>query len=146
MNPAYLSPIANHLWQSTLFAGVAGLLTLALRKQSRASAPWGVAGGLVQISHPAFCAHRAGRSYPMADGSGDNASPTCPVVMDEVSQPFTAPAVSSAVVAAAPPAANPLPAILLGIWAMRIPRHRVFVVDSLAAHPGCGSRRVARAA
>jgi bla regulator protein BlaR1 len=32
MNPAYLPPFANHLWQSTLFAGLAGLLTLALRK------------------------------------------------------------------------------------------------------------------
>src|SRR5262245_38046038 len=31
MNPASLRPIADHLWQSTLFAGVAGLLTLALR-------------------------------------------------------------------------------------------------------------------
>jgi hypothetical protein len=26
------SLVANHLWQSTLFAAVAGLLTLALRK------------------------------------------------------------------------------------------------------------------
>ena len=32
MNLTYLSPLANHLWQSTVFAGVAGLLTLALRK------------------------------------------------------------------------------------------------------------------
>src|SRR6266700_2472213 len=31
MNPAHWPPFANHLWQSTLFAGVAGLLTLALR-------------------------------------------------------------------------------------------------------------------
>jgi hypothetical protein len=32
MNPAWLSPVGNHLWQSTLFAGIAGLLTLTLRK------------------------------------------------------------------------------------------------------------------
>jgi predicted outer membrane protein len=32
MNPAYLTPFANHLWQSTVFAGAAGMLTLALRK------------------------------------------------------------------------------------------------------------------
>ncbi len=31
MNPAYLSPLANHLWQSTLFAAVAGLFALALK-------------------------------------------------------------------------------------------------------------------
>jgi bla regulator protein blaR1 len=32
MIPVQLSPIANHVWQSTLFAGLAVLLTLALRK------------------------------------------------------------------------------------------------------------------
>ena len=32
MIPESLSPVANHLWQSTLFAGAAGLVTLALRK------------------------------------------------------------------------------------------------------------------
>jgi uncharacterized protein (TIGR03435 family) len=32
MIPSQLLPFANHLWQSTLFAGVAGLLTLFLRK------------------------------------------------------------------------------------------------------------------
>src|SRR5258708_39805760 len=32
MIPSQLVPSANHLWQSTLFAGVAGLLTLFLRK------------------------------------------------------------------------------------------------------------------
>ncbi len=29
MNPVYLFPLANHLWQSSLFAGMAGLLTHA---------------------------------------------------------------------------------------------------------------------
>lgn len=32
MIPAYLSPLFNHLWQSTLFAAGVGLLALALRK------------------------------------------------------------------------------------------------------------------
>ena len=32
MIPNSLLPIANHLWQSTLFSGIAGLLTLLLRK------------------------------------------------------------------------------------------------------------------
>jgi beta-lactamase regulating signal transducer with metallopeptidase domain len=32
MIPAYLAPLANHLWQSTLFGTAAGLLTLAFRK------------------------------------------------------------------------------------------------------------------
>jgi len=29
-----LTAVGNHLWQSTIFAGLAGVLTLALRKQS----------------------------------------------------------------------------------------------------------------
>jgi bla regulator protein BlaR1 len=40
MTSAYLSPIADHLWQSTLFAGVAGLLTLALRKNRARVRHW----------------------------------------------------------------------------------------------------------
>jgi len=36
MIPDNLSPLANHLWQSTLFAAAVWLLTLALR-QSRAA-------------------------------------------------------------------------------------------------------------
>jgi hypothetical protein len=32
MTPETLSPLANHLWQSTLFAGLVWLLTLAFRR------------------------------------------------------------------------------------------------------------------
>ena len=41
MIPSQLQALANHLWQSTLFAAVAGLLTLALRK-NRAQTRYGV--------------------------------------------------------------------------------------------------------
>src|SRR5215475_12919867 len=34
MIPEYLSPLANHLWQSTLFAAVAAALAFALRRNS----------------------------------------------------------------------------------------------------------------
>ena len=40
MIPESLSPIANHLWQSTLFAGAAWLLTLALRKNPARVRHW----------------------------------------------------------------------------------------------------------
>ena len=40
MIPESLSPLANHLWQSTLFAGAAGLLTLALRKNPARVRHW----------------------------------------------------------------------------------------------------------
>ena len=35
-----LAPIANHLWQSTLFAGVVALLALALRKNHARARHW----------------------------------------------------------------------------------------------------------
>jgi uncharacterized protein (TIGR03435 family) len=40
MIPAYLSPLANHLWQSTLFAAVAGVLVFALRKHYAPARHW----------------------------------------------------------------------------------------------------------
>jgi hypothetical protein len=40
MIPESLLPIANHLWQSTLFAGTAGLLTLALRRNPARVRHW----------------------------------------------------------------------------------------------------------
>jgi hypothetical protein len=33
MIPVHLSPLANHLWQSTLFAGVAATLALVLKEE-----------------------------------------------------------------------------------------------------------------
>ena len=40
MSPEFLSSIANHLWQSTFFAAVAGLLTLALRNNRASVRHW----------------------------------------------------------------------------------------------------------
>src|SRR5258708_38004560 len=40
MIPAYLSPLANHLWQSSLFVAVAGLLVLSLRKHYAPARHW----------------------------------------------------------------------------------------------------------
>ena len=41
MIPDYLSTLANHLWQSTVFAAAAGFLTLAFRKH-RAGVRYGL--------------------------------------------------------------------------------------------------------
>ena len=40
MIPEYLSPLANHLWQSTIIFGVAALLAVALRKNSARVRYW----------------------------------------------------------------------------------------------------------
>src|ERR1700693_4039575 len=111
MNPTYLLPIANHLWQSTVFAGIAGLLTLALRRNQARVRQW------VWLS--SSCKFLIPLSGLIALG-GDIRWRTTPditlssfsVVMDEVSQPFTARAVSAPLLSTAPPPANPIPAVL----------------------------------
>jgi bla regulator protein BlaR1 len=40
MIPTYLSPLANHLWQSSLFAAVAGLLVFSLKKHYAPARHW----------------------------------------------------------------------------------------------------------
>jgi bla regulator protein blaR1 len=113
----YLSPLANHLWQSTLFAGAAGLLTLALRK-NRARVRHGVwlaasCKFLVPLSLlVALGGHLRWRTAP------EIAPSNLSVVMDEVSQPFTAPAELSRVSVTAQPAVNVLPVVLWGVWAV----------------------------
>src|SRR5580700_2228899 len=115
MNPEYLSSLANHLWQSTLFAGLAGLLTLTLRKNH------------ARVRHGVWLAASCKFLIPLSvlvamggqirwQSAPDTTPSNWSAVVEEVSQPFTA-AVSSPVLANAPPAASPLPAILLGIWA-----------------------------
>jgi bla regulator protein BlaR1 len=116
MNPSYFSPIANHLWQSTLFAGVVGLLTLALRK-NRARVRHGLwlaasCKFLIPLSVLiALGGHIARRTAP------ETAHSNVSVVMNQVSQPFTAPMVSWPLLATAADAAGLLPAVLSGIWA-----------------------------
>ena len=115
MNPQLVSSLANHLWQSTLFAGVAGLLTLALRK-NHARVRHGVwlaasCKFLIPLSVlVAMGGHLRWRSAPPAAPSSWS------IVMEGVGRPFAAPAVSSPWLAAPPPAAGPLPAFLLGLW------------------------------
>src|ERR1700693_5134418 len=116
MNPPYLSPFANHLWQSTVFAAVAGLLTLVLRRNS------------ARVCHSvwlaASCKFLLPLSLLIALGEGipwRTAPELMPsnfsVAMDEMSQPFTAPAVSSSLPATGHSAASPIPAVLWGLWA-----------------------------
>ena len=40
MIPAYFSAVANHLWQSTVFAGIAGLLAPAMRNNHARTRHW----------------------------------------------------------------------------------------------------------
>src|ERR1700734_3144240 len=113
MNSAYLSLFANHLWQSTLFAGVAGLLTLGLRKNRARGRHW--------VWLAASCKFLVALSLLVALG-GQVQWRTAPeiarykisVVMDEASRPFMPLAESSRLAEVALTAASPLPAVLWG--------------------------------
>jgi bla regulator protein BlaR1 len=115
MSPGCVSAVANHLWQSTLFAGFAGLLTLALRNNH------------ARVRHgvwlAASCKFLIPLSLLMALGAHirwwsapEQTRSNLLVVMDEVSRPFAVPSVSPPLPAPAPYAANLLPAVLWVIW------------------------------
>src|SRR5882724_9532599 len=116
MNPTYLSPLANHLWQSTLFAGGAALLTLALRRNhARVRQGVWLAASCKFLLPLSLLIALGGhiRCGTVPETMPSNLS----IVMDQVSQPFATSTFASPVLAKPSPAANPLPAVLLGIWA-----------------------------
>jgi bla regulator protein blaR1 len=124
MTPGYLQPIANHLWQSTLFAGVAGLLTLALRKNAAHTRYWlwlaASVKFLVPFSILVMVGGQFGRTAP---------APTAPAItfaIEQVSQPFSA-SVHGAIAGAAPSSSSSvIPGALYAVWAIGF----VFVVFS----------------
>jgi beta-lactamase regulating signal transducer with metallopeptidase domain len=114
MNPTDLSPFANHLWQSTVFAGVAGLLTLALRTNRARVRHWLWLTASCKFFIPLSALIALGGHIQWRTASEITPS-NLSVVMGEVSQPFVRPPVSPLL--AMPPDPSPLPAVLLGIWA-----------------------------
>jgi bla regulator protein BlaR1 len=105
-----LAVFFNHVWQSTLFAFVAGLLTLALGK-NRARVRHGVwfaASLKFLIPVSVLIALGSHIEWRKAAAPSDIS-----VVMVEISQPFT---VQPVAIATALPVRNPLPEVLLGIW------------------------------
>jgi beta-lactamase regulating signal transducer with metallopeptidase domain len=113
MNPAWMSPLADHLWQSTVFAAFAALLTLALgHKRARVRHGLWLAASckfLVPFSLLIVLGGRVGWRAPQAAPTG------VVVAMEAISEPFSLP-----VAAPRPPEphqTNPFPAVLLAVWA-----------------------------
>src|SRR5215471_18320361 len=117
MIPESLSLVANHLWQSSLFAGAAGLLTLVLRKNPARARHW--------VWVAASCKFLVPFSILIALGghvhwsTGLEPTPTnFSIVMDQVTQPFTVPPVTTRSFPTAPPAASSLLLSLGMVWAV----------------------------
>src|SRR5437667_4919392 len=97
MIPQYMSAVwavltqaaANHLWQSTLFAVVAGLLTLILRKNHARARYWLWLAASVKFLIPFSLLIGIGSHLPWARASAGTKAGLY-FAMEEVSQPFTA--------------------------------------------------------
>jgi len=125
MNEKYVSALwsaiapglANHLWQSTLVAAAAGVLTLALRKHHARARYWLWLAASIKFLIPFALLVRLGAYFAWQ-------RPTPPTstgvyfAIEEVSQPFSNVAVRATThsVAVATPALSEVLPILLAIW------------------------------
>jgi bla regulator protein BlaR1 len=108
------APLANHLWQSTLFAATAGLLTLAFKKNRAQVRYWlwlaASVKFLVPFSPLVSAGSRMGWLKASAAPSGFS------FVMEEMSQPFLSGKASHSAVTASAMLIDFLPAFLLLAW------------------------------
>jgi len=118
MIPNDFLPIANHLWQSTLFAGVAAVLTLLL-KNNRAHARyclWLAASAkfLVPFSLLMLVGGLVGRQAVVV-----TVPARVPVIVAQVNEPFVAdlPRAPAAMPQASKPAISAIP-MLVALWAI----------------------------
>jgi len=113
--------IGNHLWQSTLFALVAGLLALALRKNQARTRYWIWMAASLKFLIPFSLLVVAGSHLGWWRGS-DGVETGLTLAADEFSQPFSQPAISASSDAASSMASpfagllHVLPAFLVMLW------------------------------
>ena len=114
MMPEYLTPLANHLWQSTFVAGVAALLALALRNNSARVRYWVWFRAAVKFLVPFSIFINIGHQFEWRMLPAQIVHDPISAVT-EISIPFVD---GRAVNVLSPVAAtvNPLPVVLLSLW------------------------------
>jgi bla regulator protein blaR1 len=113
-----LQPLANHLWQSTLFAAVAGLMTLALRRNRAQTRYWLWLAASVKFLIPFSVLVDMGSHFGRHTAPAMTQS-VLPFVIEQVTQPFAAPVTLPTMSAAAQPSlASWIPAVLCVLWAI----------------------------
>jgi bla regulator protein BlaR1 len=115
MMPESLSPIANHLWQSTLFASAAGLLTLALRKNLARIRHWVWVAASLKFLVPFALLIAVGNRIEWRTAPA--IAPNMSAVIGQVTQPFVVTTGSPPLLATLPEPPNPIPALLFEVWA-----------------------------
>src|SRR6266480_1681712 len=108
--------LGNHLWQSTLFAITAGILTLILRKNHARARYWLWLAASVKFLIPFSLLVDLGSHLTWSHvTAGTNAG--LYLAMEQVSQPFTQPTISRATPSiASPNLIHLLPALLAATW------------------------------
>ncbi len=110
-----LNQLANHLWQSTLFAAVVWLLTLALRR-NRARVRhglWLAASCKFFVPFSLLIALGGQVEWREAPRGGQH---RVAIVANQVSEPFAGRAAEIVLPSVLPGKPSPLPAILFGVW------------------------------
>lgn len=115
------STLANHLWQSTVFAGIAGLLAYALRHNYARTRHWIWLIASVKFLIPFSLLTALGGQFGWLTErfAGRVGAPEWPAVVQQIGQPFPESLLPAAVTAASlgPQHASILPELLLAIWA-----------------------------
>ncbi len=114
LRAAIEAPLANHLWQSTLFAAAAGLLTLAFKKNRAQVRYWLWLAASVKFLVPFSLLVSAGSRLEWSKASTATSGFT--FVMEEMSQPFLPGKAGHAASTASAISINFLPALLLFAW------------------------------
>src|SRR5579871_1425373 len=117
MIPTYLLPLANHLWQSTLFAAAAGLLTVAFRN-NRAPVRYGLwLAASLKFLLPFSLLMGVGARL---DWRSPAAAPAAPVefsfLVHQIGQPFEVPLSARGPAVPARRPNDPTLAILASVW------------------------------
>ena len=88
--PSLLWPaVANHLWQSTLFAVVAALLTLLLRKHGARTRHWLWLAASLKFLVPFSLLVKLGSYLSWPHASVQSSTPALYSAIEDISQPFT---------------------------------------------------------
>ena len=114
---SWLAPLADHVWQSTLFAGVAGLLTLALRKNPARIRYWLWMAASVKFLIP-FALFVAIGSFAGEQSAPATIQPAMTGVVEEITQSLRPAEAMAPLAVPTTPASNRMPALLLGGWAL----------------------------
>src|ERR1700730_16530032 len=117
---AMAAALGNHLWQSTLLAISAGLLTLVLRKNHARARYWLWLAASVKFLIPFSLLVGMGSHLPWSRGSAGTQSGLYFAMEEVVSQPFKQPTLSMIFPAASSTGSGSLmqllPALLASVW------------------------------